>query len=103
MPAPKKTEVSAEDLVLIIGLIKERNKLYALADIEAEKMQTHKKAMVSMRNQARALSCQNIADKFDIGEHTVTRIANAKIMQDEIEAVDPVFYFSNVRDGERLS
>lgn len=103
MPAPKKPELLTEDLILIIGLIKERDKLYAMADIEADMMQAHKKAMVSLRNQARALSCKNIAEKFGIGEHTVTRIANAQIMQDEIEAVDPVFYFANVRDDERLS
>jgi len=103
MPAHKKYEVTDEDLRLTIELVKERDRLLALANEQAEIMRDAEREMIRLRREARDLSNRSIAEKIEIGEHTVWRISNCQIMQDAIEAIDPEFYFSRARDDERFA
>ncbi len=94
MPAKKIFNVSTEDIRLCIELLKERDRLYAEADRLAEIVNETERRMVNLRRQARALSCQDIAQKLDLNKDIVFRISKRTYMPDEIEIIDPEYFFS---------
>ncbi len=101
MPAHKKFEISDDDLRLVISLIKERNRLYDEAKKQEEILRHHEKQMLQLRSEARMLSCKHIAEKIELNKDIVFKISTCQMLRDEIDAVDPDFYFENARVSGR--
>lgn len=99
----KPLSLPESDLRLIIELIKERNRLRALANEYAEKEMHYRKLMIETRRKVADLSNENIAEKFGLKKDSVFRIGHCKACPEDIKAIDPDFYRETVDQNEKTS
>jgi hypothetical protein len=93
MAFPRKFNPDLDDLRLVIELIKERERLYKEAYECSDLIDQLKQKRSELKRQAKLLTCEIIADKFDLNKDVVYCIGRGISFKPEIALIDPGFYY----------
>lgn len=94
MAFPRKYTPSFDDIKLIVELIKERDRLYSSAEACSRQIEELTRARAEYRRQARLLTCETIAEKFELNKDVVYCVSKCISFKPEIRRIDPSFFES---------
>jgi len=95
MAFPRKYTPELDDIRLIIQLIRERETLYRGIKACSDEISAATKKRAELRRQARLLTCETIAEKFEINKDVVHCISKGISFKKEIQDIDPYFLKRN--------